>query len=214
MVSITTVVQWVHLCCVMGVALVMHVGARVWVHWFSGRRRREGAEDAENLTTERLLRQSGAASQQHVCITADGWWLVIHRSPRPGGPPVLLLHALLQSSEAMAADGGSGSLAAVLWRAGFDVWIGNARANRYSATHSRLRRADRAYWDFSIDDIAVIDVPAMVQHVRGVTGRRVHIVGFSHGSAAAMAALAVNWRMAADVRSLVALAPPTNVVGA
>lgn len=44
----------------------------------------------------------------------------------------------------------------------FDVWLGNNRGNKYSGKHMKLTRNDDEFWNFSLDDFARKDVPAMV----------------------------------------------------
>ena len=39
-------------------------------------------------------------------------------------------------------------------RAGYDVWLGNVRANSYSRNHTQLEPSDPAFWAFTWDDIA------------------------------------------------------------
>jgi len=36
----------------------------------------------------------------------------------------------------------------ILARAGYDVWMGNNRGNRFSNTHLTLTTKDKEYWDF------------------------------------------------------------------
>ena len=79
-----------------------------------------------------------------------------------GRQPVLLLHGLMHSSEVWVVNGRSGSVGFALADAGFDVWLGNNRGNRYSSKHQSKHVRSDEYWDFSVDDMARYDVPAMV----------------------------------------------------
>lgn len=48
---------------------------------------------------------------------------------------------------------------------------GNNRGNRYSHKHVSLSPSQDAYWNFSIDELARFDVPAMVDYVLRATGQ-------------------------------------------
>eukprot|EP00850_Spirogloea_muscicola_P016040 SM000127S26656 [mRNA] locus=s127:331637:333904:+ [translate_table: standard] len=48
--------------------------------------------------------------------------------------------------------------------AGFDVWIGNTRASRWSHGHVALQPTAKAYWDWTWDDLAAEDLPAMFRY--------------------------------------------------
>jgi hypothetical protein len=53
---------------------------------------------------------------------------------------------------------------------GFDVWLGNVRANAYSRNHTALGPGDAGFWAFTWDDIAAKDLPAMLGYELGATG--------------------------------------------
>jgi len=44
--------------------------------------------------------------------------------------------------------------ALTLARAGYDVWLGNNRGNKYSNTHKTLTTKDADYWNFYQQDMA------------------------------------------------------------
>lgn len=74
----------------------------------------------------------------------------------------------------------------VIADAGFDVWLGNARGNRYSRKHLTLNPSDSeekfAFFDFTWEEIAKYDVSAMIDYVLQKTGReKLHYIGHSQG---------------------------------
>ncbi|KAJ1267548.1 hypothetical protein BS78_07G065000 [Paspalum vaginatum] len=82
------------------------------------------------------------------------------------------------------------SLGYILADGGYDVWIANSRGTVYSRGHTTLSSNDPAYWDWSWDELAGNDLPAVVQYVHAQSGKqRVHYVGHSLGTLIAFAAL-------------------------
>ncbi|KAJ2574896.1 cholesterol esterase, partial [Coemansia sp. RSA 1804] len=81
-------------------------------------------------------------------------------SMRSTRPVVLFWHGFMLSSECFVCHPDwINILPFRLAEAGYDVWLGNSRGNKYSYKHLRLTPEDRRFWDFSIDEIATIDVP-------------------------------------------------------
>jgi len=123
-------------------------------------------------------------------------------------PPVLLQHALLDCSASWVNNGAAQSLGFMLADAGFDVWMGNVRGNTFSRNHTTLPTGSEEFWDFSWDDMAAKDLPAMVGHVLNATGApSVGYVGHSQGTAMLLAAVSENPRLASKVSAAVLLAP-------
>lgn len=53
-----------------------------------------------------------------------------------------------------------------LYDNGYDVWMGNARGNRYSRNHTSLNpNIDGEFWNFSWHEIGMHDLPAMINYV-------------------------------------------------
>lgn len=109
--------------------------------------------------------------------TADGAEVVVHHTPG-AGPPVLLVHGV--SSNHRFWDMAPGfSLADHLAEAGFDVWNVDLRSHGDALRLASGRKQDP---DADIDAYGEHDIPAVVAHVRSVTGAsRVHYVGHSMG---------------------------------
>lgn len=84
---------------------------------------------------------------------------------------MLLLHGLMQCSDTFVC-GGHESLGFLLAEAGYDVWLGNVRGNRYSGQHTDPERhpGTESFWRFGLDDVARMDVPAMVRAMQGARG--------------------------------------------
>jgi len=123
-------------------------------------------------------------------------------------PVVFLMHGFLQSSESflVAKD----NLAFTLADAGFDVWLGNARGNKYSSRHRSLDPSCDEYWDWCMDDIAMKDLPVWIRYVTTVAGvPSLSCIGFSQGSAIGLTSLSIHPHLQHMVDCFIALAPPS-----
>jgi pimeloyl-ACP methyl ester carboxylesterase len=151
-------------------------------------------EDAFLLVPE-LIRKHGYPAERHTVRTSDGYLLEMHRIPysphnttAEGRQPVFLMHGLLDSSSTWVVMRPGNGLAYLLADLGYDVWMGNARGNRYSRNHVTFdpdgRRSDRRrFWEFSWHEIGTTDLPAMIDYVLGQTGyEKLHYIGHSQGT--------------------------------
>ncbi|GLJ43821.1 hypothetical protein SUGI_0912390 [Cryptomeria japonica] len=122
--------------------------------------------------------------------TSDGFKLGVQRLNIPSFSkgPVLLNHGVLSGGDSWILNPPGESPAFILADAGYDVWIGNARTTSFSYGHEYLTENDKAYWDWSVDELAAIDLPTMVYLVNNITKRNMHFIGFSQGTQAALAA--------------------------
>lgn len=149
------------------------------------------AEDA-SLNTIGLIRKYGYNAEDHRVVTSDEYVLGVHRiaggplSPPARGKPVAFLqHGMLSSSADYVLMGPQVSLGYMLSDLGYDVWMGNARGNRYSNTHLTKDNATEDYWDFSWHEVGIYDLPAMIDYVLRETGQqRLHYIGHSQGTTA------------------------------
>ncbi|XP_049511212.1 lipase 3 [Dermacentor silvarum] len=96
--------------------------------------------------------------------------------------------------------------------AGYDVWLGNCRGTPYSRGHREYSDSDGRYWDFRLDEVGLLDLPALVDYVLASTGwPQLFLVGFSQGNTAAWAMLADKPQYNDKILLLVALAPVANM---
>lgn len=111
-------------------------------------------------------------------VTKNGYKLAIHRIPNgrncpnePGKIPVLLVHGLFCSSDNFLITGPEKGLAFVLADNCYDVWMPNARGNKYSKSHVTLSCSDPKFWDFSWHELGVDDIPCVIDYVLKHTGQ-------------------------------------------
>jgi lysosomal acid lipase/cholesteryl ester hydrolase len=183
-----------------------------------------------NLNTIHTARElcliSGLSLQTHKTFTQDGYEIILHNCRRRNsssddyshsthahGPPVLLVHGLMQDAESFLC-GGSTSLVSHLVNAGYDVWIGNNRGTKYSSNHLKYNRDHQGYWDYCIDDLAAYDVPAMIEYVLQATNSsQIAYVGFSQGSTQGFASLFSKSKLQSQVSLFIALSPALKSSG-
>ncbi|KAK9324854.1 Alpha/Beta hydrolase protein [Lipomyces orientalis] len=158
--------------------------------------------------------------EEHIVKTTDGYLLGVHRiyqSKRevadniyPKGKPVVYLHhGLLMNSEVwVCLTDPKRCLPFLLVERGYDVWFGNNRGNKYSKKHLFLQSTDNAFWNFSMDEFALYDIPDTIDYILSTTCQKsLAYIGFSQGSAQAFAALSLHPALNDKVKVFVALAP-------
>ena len=98
--------------------------------------------------------------------TSDDHRIYCKRYPQVGAPPVVMVHGLAQNMQSFDLPVPGHSMAVDLHRAGFDVWLPNLRS------HGRppLRSQCSGQWDWSIDDYALRDLPAIISMITQQTG--------------------------------------------
>ena len=150
-------------------------------------------------------------------ITEDGFNLKVFRIQaknsqiQNGRPAVYLQHGLIGSADNWVFNRDSNSLGLLLADAGYDVWFGNSRGNKYSRTHAKLQTSQKEFWDFSFQEMGRYDIKATIELILKVTGQqKVVYVGHSQGTTQMFAALADRATAAfmnAKVKKFIALAP-------
>lgn len=122
--------------------------------------------------------------------------------------PVLLIHGLLQSAGAYCTNDDD-SLAFLLCKSGYDVWLGNNRCG-FHPEHSLLRYHDPRMWAWNIRQMGVMDLPALISRVLEETGfEKLGLVCHSQGTTETFVALAKEQRpeLGEKISVFCALAP-------
>lgn len=191
------------------------------------------------LTVNEVVERRGYQFEEHNIPTDDGYIIKLFRLRNPyfassGLKPILIEHGLganstqwmINSTVGRAADWTSSqctdsgeckfddSLAFSLSNYGYDVWLGNMRGSVNCLEHSTLNAfRDAKYWDFSIDEMAKFDVPAMISYVKTQSNSaKVDYIGLSQGATMLFAALADCPELASSVNRFIAIACPVRLV--
>lgn len=146
--------------------------------------------------------------EQHFVQTSDDFILPVQRIPQ-NGPVVFLQHGLLDSSDTWLMLENY-SLPFLLWKKGYDVWLGNCRGVG-PLQHLHFKAHDPRFWDWSFDEIAKYDFPALVHYALETTGQdSLAYIGHSQGSMIAFAALTTDNSLIDKINLFIALCPAAN----
>ncbi|KAI9476033.1 MAG: Alpha/Beta hydrolase protein [Benjaminiella poitrasii] len=137
------------------------------------------------------------------------------RGNHKGKPVVLLYHGLTLTSEVWISNiKEQRNLAFYLVERGYDVWMGNARGNKYSQSHLTRNPKNDKFWEFSINEFAMIDMPDTIDYILKQTGApNLTYIGFSQGTAQAFGGLSIDPDLNERVNLFIALAPAASPKG-
>ena len=163
----------------------------------------------------------GYAIESRVLKTEDDYILTLHRITRPGnevkknGKVVYLHHGLLMSSEVwITMLEKEQNLPFVLYDLGYDVWLGNNRGNKYSRKHLKWEVTSDKFWNFSLDEYSLFDIPNTIDYILDITEKKTLIyVGFSQGTAQAFASASIKKSLNQKLEKIIAISPATTPHG-
>lgn len=168
---------------------------------------------------QQLCTENGFQSEQHTVTTADGYILTMFRIPglineTPGTPkqPLLMHHGLLDCSDTWVVNDPDLAPAFIMAKAGYDVWLGNSRGNKYGLQHTTLTTKDKAFWQFSWMQFSEYDIPADIDYILDVTGfPKLTYMGHSQGTLIMFALLSEQPEWADKLTTFVAVGPVGTV---
>ncbi|XP_023301971.2 lipase 1-like [Lucilia cuprina] len=165
-------------------------------------------EDA-HLDTAQLIEKYKYPLETHYVTTGDKYILCMHRIPKLKAPPVFFMHGLLDSSASWVIMGPKKAAAYYFSDNGYDVWLGNARGNRYSRNHTTLNpNSDEKFWTFSWHEIGYYDLPIMIDHILDETGfQKLSYFGHSQGTTAFWVLCSLHAQYNRKITIMQALAP-------
>lgn len=167
-----------------------------------------------------MAEAQGYLIREHVVATKDNYLLVVHKLEKPvsEAEPIdednkkvaYFHHGLLTNSELFILGAQKKcSLPFLLVDLGYEVWLGNNRGNKYSRKHLQYSVSDDKFWDFSLDEFALYDVPDTISYVLShyKPDTKLTYVGFSQGCSQLFASLSLKPELNQKLNLFVALSP-------
>ena len=117
-----------------------------------------------HTTIEEYLKELQIPLENHYVTTSDGYILNIHRLPNPNATKTIFLqHGILASSWCWLSSS-QYAPAVLLYRQGYEIFLGNNRGNIFSTNHTHFKTDSKEFWNFTFDDMAHYDLPAMLTY--------------------------------------------------
>ena len=151
-----------------------------------------------NRSFSKICRAKSYPFERHKVLTKDGYWLTVFRIMGSKGqstwealaqrkPALYLQHGVVDSADTFIMNDEKRAPGFMFANAGYDVWLGNTRGNKYSKEHTYLDPTDdedkKVFFDFSFGEMAEYDVPAIIEHIRVETSKdKIAVVAHSQGA--------------------------------
>ncbi|NXG68357.1 LIPM Lipase, partial [Baryphthengus martii] len=167
-----------------------------------------------------IIRHRGYPSEEYEVLTHDGYYVKLNRIPdgrenprsRGAKPVVFLQHGFFSDSIPWVENLATNSLGFLLADSGYDVWLGNSRGTSSSRRHQHLSADQVEFWDFSFHEMAMYDLPAMIDFILQKTGKKqIYYIGHSQGCTIAFIAFSSMPELAQKIKMFFALAPAVTM---
>lgn len=165
-----------------------------------------------------IVANYGYIIREHVVTTRDDYILLLHKLEKPNsryngnGKIVYFHHGLCTNSELFVLGSEfNKNLPYLLLEKGWEVWLGNNRGNKYSRKHLKVSVSSKQYWDFSLDEFALYDIPDSIAYIKlqYLYRDKITYIGFSQGCAQLFASLSLHsQQLHSSLNLFVGLSPP------
>jgi lysosomal acid lipase/cholesteryl ester hydrolase len=145
----------------------------------------------------------------HGLMESGAIWLINSKGVKPESKSYLCESLPIDSGMAKnQSDFLNGPM--LLSNYGYDVWLMSMRGTDFSLYHKKLDTSAPAFWDYSLDNFALGDIPAVINYVRRYTGhKKVAYVGHSQATFSVFALLSSRPQYANTIEPVFAVAPVT-----
>ncbi|KAJ8735976.1 hypothetical protein PYW08_006632 [Mythimna loreyi] len=130
-----------------------------------------GISPRQDLPFTELAAYDGYTAETHYVTTEDGFILGLYRIPvqkscKASKGVIMFMHGLYLSGDDCLIPGPGKAHCYIYADNCYDVWVPNNRGNFYSRNHTTLNPdEDSAFWKFSVDELAIFDLPAVIDYV-------------------------------------------------
>lgn len=91
---------------------------------------------------------------------------------------------------------------------GYDVWLMSMRGTDWSLKHDTLSPKDPQFWNYCLDDFALVDVPTVIDYIRLSTGAlKIGYIGHSQATFSVFGLLSARPSYADVLEPVIAVAP-------